>query len=73
TDKTKNHKKIVKNGQTRTQERKNVQEPEAKAKKSQLSVNYGQPLVKIGQTLVNKSQPLEDKDLKVTIQVPQDL
>ncbi|GKB79797.1 putative reverse transcriptase domain-containing protein [Tanacetum coccineum] len=42
----KNHKKTVKNGQTRTRERKSVQEPEAKAKKSQ-------PLVKFGQTLVN--------------------
>ncbi|GJU76649.1 hypothetical protein Tco_1273719 [Tanacetum coccineum] len=67
TDKTKITRKTIKNGQTRTQERKSVQEPEAKAKKSQLSVNYGQPSVKIGQILVNKSQPLEDKDPKLQI------
>ncbi|GKC10448.1 hypothetical protein Tco_1007230, partial [Tanacetum coccineum] len=32
-DKTKNHKKTIKNGQTRIQERKSVQEPEAKVRK----------------------------------------
>ncbi|GKF11623.1 hypothetical protein Tco_0049549 [Tanacetum coccineum] len=37
----KNHKKIVKNRQARTRERKSVQKPEAKARKSQSSVNYG--------------------------------
>ncbi|GJS95396.1 putative reverse transcriptase domain-containing protein [Tanacetum coccineum] len=37
----KNHKKTVKNGQARTRERKSVQKPEAKARKSQSSVNYG--------------------------------
>ncbi|GKA48813.1 hypothetical protein Tco_0741771, partial [Tanacetum coccineum] len=43
----KNHKKTVKNGQTRTRERKSVQEPEAKVRK----VNYGQASVKESQTL----------------------
>ncbi|GJW03802.1 xylulose kinase-1 [Tanacetum coccineum] len=57
------HKKTVKNGQTRTQERKSVQEPEAKVRK-----------VNPQSTLVKKSKStLEDKDPKVTIQVPQDL
>ncbi|GKD60249.1 hypothetical protein Tco_1297758, partial [Tanacetum coccineum] len=37
----KNNKKTVKNGQARTGERKIVQKPKAKARKSQPSVNYG--------------------------------
>ncbi|GJZ41383.1 putative ribonuclease H-like domain-containing protein [Tanacetum coccineum] len=40
---SKNHMKTVKNGQTRTRERKSVQEPEAKVKKSKPSVNSSQP------------------------------
>ncbi|GJY72366.1 hypothetical protein Tco_0476069 [Tanacetum coccineum] len=46
----KNHKKTIKNGQTRTRERKSVQEPEAKVRK----VNYGQASVKESQTLVKQ-------------------
>ncbi|GJX43121.1 hypothetical protein Tco_0259797, partial [Tanacetum coccineum] len=42
----KNHKKTIKNGQTRTQERKSVQEPEAK---SQLTVKESQNPVNLGQ------------------------
>ncbi|GKD40419.1 hypothetical protein Tco_1260626, partial [Tanacetum coccineum] len=54
----KNHKKTVKNGQTRIQERKSVQEPEAKVRK-----------VNPQSTLVKKSKStLEDKDSKVTKQ-----
>ncbi|GJW04469.1 retrovirus-related pol polyprotein from transposon TNT 1-94 [Tanacetum coccineum] len=45
----KNHKKTVKNGQARTRERKSVQKPEAKARKSQI---YSQ----LQSILVNKSQ-----------------
>ncbi|GKF90443.1 hypothetical protein Tco_0274144, partial [Tanacetum coccineum] len=40
---SKNHMKTIKNGQTRTQERKSVQEQEAKVKKSKPSVNSSQP------------------------------
>ncbi|GKD10934.1 hypothetical protein Tco_1190619, partial [Tanacetum coccineum] len=70
TDKTKIQENHQKNGQTRTrgtEEHKRSQGFKAKAKKSQLSVNYGQPSVKIGQTLVNRSQPLEDKNYNVSI------
>ncbi|GJZ73943.1 hypothetical protein Tco_0638089 [Tanacetum coccineum] len=49
-----NHKKIVKNGQARTRERKSAQKPEAKPRKSQ-------PSVKISQTMVKQSQLLKDK------------
>ncbi|GKA98414.1 hypothetical protein Tco_0826351 [Tanacetum coccineum] len=45
----KNHMKTVKNGQTRTQERKSEQKPEAKARKSQI---YSQ----LQSILVNRSQ-----------------
>ncbi|GKD09020.1 hypothetical protein Tco_1188705, partial [Tanacetum coccineum] len=40
-DKAKNHKETVKNGQTRIRERKSVQEPEAKVKKSTLITSRG--------------------------------
>ncbi|GJS87252.1 hypothetical protein Tco_0769888 [Tanacetum coccineum] len=59
---SKNHMKTIKNGQTRTRERKSVQEPEAKVKKSTL-VNSQSTKVKVNS--------LEDKDPKVTILVPQ--
>ncbi|GKD88400.1 putative ribonuclease H-like domain-containing protein [Tanacetum coccineum] len=47
------HKKIVKNGQARTRERKSVQKPEARPRKSQSSVKQS----KESQTMVNRSQP----------------
>ncbi|GJT12130.1 hypothetical protein Tco_0859172 [Tanacetum coccineum] len=53
----KNHKKIVKNGQTKTrgtEEHKRSQRCKAKSRKSQKSQSCGQPP---GQTSVNKSQP----------------
>ncbi|GJU31353.1 hypothetical protein Tco_1174942 [Tanacetum coccineum] len=57
----KNHKKTVKNGQTRTQERKSEQKPEAKARKSQI---YSQ----LQSILVNRSQQ-DPKCFKIALQV----
>ncbi|GJR91340.1 hypothetical protein Tco_0215351, partial [Tanacetum coccineum] len=37
-----NHKKTIKNGQSRTRERKSVQKPEAKQEKVKPPVNLGQ-------------------------------
>ncbi|GKD38619.1 hypothetical protein Tco_1258826, partial [Tanacetum coccineum] len=56
-----NHKKTVKNGQARTRERKSIQKPEAKARKSQI---YSQ----LQSILVNKSQQ-DPKCFKITPQL----
>ncbi|GJY10228.1 hypothetical protein Tco_0378413 [Tanacetum coccineum] len=50
----KSHMKTVKNGQTRTQERKSEQKPEAKARKSQI-------FSQLQSILVNRSQPQRTK------------
>ncbi|GJZ58577.1 ribonuclease H-like domain-containing protein [Tanacetum coccineum] len=66
TDKTKNHKKTVKNGQTRIREWKSAQEPEAKVKKSKLSVNYGSTKVNHKKTKDRKVPNQSFKFQKIT-------
>ncbi|GKF44923.1 hypothetical protein Tco_0131475 [Tanacetum coccineum] len=53
----KNHKKTVKNGQARTQERKSAQKPEAKPRKVKTLVKQ----LKESQIVVNQSQLPNDK------------
>ncbi|GKD28201.1 putative reverse transcriptase domain, ribonuclease H-like domain, aspartic peptidase domain protein [Tanacetum coccineum] len=52
----KSHMKTVKNGQTRTQERKSEQKPEAKARKSQIFSQLQSILVKQKSTTKDKTQ-----------------